>query len=239
MRKFLLLLSVFALLACTKTYKQEYVTITIGLSVGDSGKLPSKGLAEDISATLPNQISLTITNKANGDSYEVTTGQTIRVPAGTYTAVGKTSPAPYQFIYDPTHYTSREPLIVVEDELELTSGGTHYVTGQYRCFVVATNTNEVSLWTLRSGTSQPNVAANSGDGVNWIFVIGDFYGDYFFRTNVTFTDGSVQEYQFQTRDLASGSILAEYGKWYLLRQTGGSPQMGTIGLHLAEWVSGN
>lgn len=218
----------------------DLVTITIGLTPAvDSGRFPTKGIGEDIAATLPSQMTLSLTNKATGESFEVVTGASVRIPAGTYTAAGRTSPAPLQFIYDPTHYTSREPLIVVEDELEITTAGAHYVTAGYRCFVAAIPTSEVSYWWLTTANGRAEVARNTGTENGWIFVIGDFGTDQYFRTGVTFVDGEQQEYQFQTRDLQAGSILAEYGKWYLLRQQGGTPQNGTIALRFPEWTAGN
>ena len=231
--------------SCTKQDNSpsgpDWVTITIGLTPGvDSGQFPTKaGIAGDISATLPTSMTLSLANKVTGETYEVTTGTSCRIPAGTYTAIGRTSPAPYQFIYDPTHYTSREPLVVVEDELTIETSGNYYVTAGYRCFVVAVNSGEVSNWSLNTANGRTAVAYLTGTEVRWIFVIGDYDTDHYFRTDVTFTDGTQQEYQFQTRDLQSGSILAEYGKWYLLRQKGSTPQNGAIGLRFPEWTAGN
>lgn len=244
-RTLLALLALAAAVApsCTKQdteHAPEWVTITLSLRPDyDTGRFPTKGIGEDIAATLPSQMTLSLTNKATGESFEVVTGASVRIPAGTYTAAGRTSPAPLQFIYDPTHYTSREPLIVVEDELEITTAGAHYVTAGYRCFVAAIPTTEVSYWWLTTANGRAEVARNTGTENGWIFVIGDFGTDQYFRTGVTFVDGEQQEYQFHTRDPQPGGIVAEYGKWYLLRQAGGTPQMGSIGLRLPEWTAGN
>lgn len=245
-RTLLALLALAASVApsCTKQDTEpapEWVTITLSLRPDyDTGRFPTKGIGEEISAALPSQMTLTLANKVSGETFEVTTGMPFRIPTGTYSAVGRTSPTPLQFIYDPTHYTSYDPLVVVEDELEITSAsGSYSVAAGYRCFVVAVNTGEVSNWSLRTGTTTASLVRKEGDGVGWIFVIGDYDYDHPMRTAVTFADGEQQEYQFHTRDPQPGGIVAEYGKWYLLRQAGGTPQMGSIGLRLPEWTAGN
>ena len=239
---------IFALPSCNSSKQEttpapEWVTITIGLRPGyETGTIgpATKALGDDITATLPTAMSLSLTNKANGDTYDLTTGQPFRIPTGTYSVAGRTDPAPYQFIYDPTHYTSREPLVVVEDEVTITAeAGTYYVAAGYRCFVVGVNNGEVSHWTLRSGTMWPEVARLDGTTAGWIFVIGDFDAEHPLLTKVTFPDGTEQEYHFYTRDLQAGGILAQYGRWYILRQAGGTPQYGNIGLTFPEWTAGN
>lgn len=230
--------------SCTKQDTEpapEWVTITLSLRPDyDTGRFPTKGIGEEISAALPTQMTLTLSNKVSGETFEVTTGTPIYMPTGTYSVVGRTAPTARQYIYGTTHYTSGEPLVVVEDELEITSATTNYsVTAGYRCFVVAVNSGEVRNWTLQTGESWPAVTKTEGTGVWWTFVIGDYDYDHPFRTMVTFTDGEVLDYKFHTRDASAGGIIADFGKWYLLRQAGGTPQTGAIGLHLPEWTAGN
>lgn len=225
----------------TTTFAPEWVEITISLVPAyDTGSIPTKGIGEEISSTLPTQMALTLANKASGETYEVTTGTPIYMPTGTYSVVGRTAPTARQYIYGTTHYTSGEPLVVVEDELEINAATTNYsVTAGYRCFVVAVNSGEVSSWTLQTGESWPAVTKTEGAGVWWTFVIGDYDYDHPFRTMVTFADGEVLDYKFHTRDASAGGIVADFGKWYLLRQAGGTPQTGAIGLRLPEWTAGN
>ena len=248
MKKILLALlalgGIFALPACTKQATDtapEWATITITLRPDyDTGRFPTKALGEDIAATLPTQMALTLANKVSGETYDVTTGTPIYMPTGVYSVVGRTAPAARQYIYADTHYTSAEPLVVVEDELEITSATANYsVTAGYRCFVIAVNPANVSTWTLQTGEAWPAVEKTTGSDTWWTFVVGDFDNTHPFRTMVTFTDGEVLDYKFHTRDASAGGILADFGKWYLLRQAGGTPQSGAIGLRLPEWTAGN
>ena len=232
--------------ACTKQElpdtSRAIVPVTISLAGYESGSMPTKGIAEEISSTLPASMTLSVTEKTSGKTYEVTTGTTCRLPVGTYSVAGATQPEVRQGIYGTTRYLSDKPKVVVEDEIVVTEGQTAYsVTATYQCYVLAVYTSEVKAWT---GTFKGNAGAEAyhlaADGLWWVFVVGDFSADYPFYTSITLTDNTKLDYTFYTRDLQPGGILAEYGKWYLLRPSGGGNlQMGSMSLNLPAWTAGN
>lgn len=230
--------------ACTKQAQDPQTTplvpVTINIESFASGQFPTKGIGEEISATLPTTMDLVMTNKATGETYDVTTGYPCRVPVGTYSVAGVIEPEVRQGIYGTTRYLSDTPKIVVEDELVIRADCTSYwVTAIYKCFVLAVNPSEVESWTgIFKGQAAP-VSYMTADGLWWTFVVGDFSADYPFQTDVVFKDGETLSYDFYTRDLQPGGVLAEYGKWYLLRQVGGAIQMGSLSLTLPAWTAGN
>ena len=227
--------------SCTKQDNRPSVPVTITISGYESGQMPTKGIAEEISATLPTRLSLKVTDRSSGQSFDVTTGMPCRLPVGTYSVAGGNDPELRQGIYGTTRYLSDTPKVVVEDELVVTADRTAYsVTASYRCFVLAVPTDEVKAW---SGTfkAQPGIATThlEADGLWWTFVVGDFGADYPFYTPITLWDGDTLDYAFYTRDIQPGGILAEYGKWYLLRPSSGSLQTGSLSLTLPAWTAGN
>ena len=219
-----------------------FATITIGIApTYDTGTFPTtKGIADEIAATLPSQMTLSLTNKASGESYEVLTGTQVRVPVGAYSVTGRTTPAVRQAIYGDTHYTSAEPLVVVEDDLEVETGRTTYtVTAAYRCFVLAAEQAGAGGWAVKADGEWTAMEHMTTPELWWTFVIGDFDADHPLRTMLTLSDGSGLDYAFYTRDPQAGGILARYGCWYLLRSGSTTPQSGSLSLALPEWTAGN
>lgn len=235
--------AVVAPVSCTKqdaNPSPEYVTITLSLDAGDSGRFPTKGISEEIAATLPEQMTITLTNKASGEAFECTTGMACRIPVGTYTAFGRTAPEVRQEIYGTTHYTSAAPLVVVEQDLDVTEGKTSYsVTAEYRCFALVANRSDVAGWQVKSNGEWTALEKSTTSEIWWTFVVGDYDAEHPLRTMVILPDNSGLDYTFYTSNLQEGGLLAEWGKWYLLRPGSSTMQTGSLGLVLPEWTAGN
>lgn len=225
--------------ACTKSLDDNFVTITLQLGT-ESGYFPTKGIVEEIEATLPAQMQITLTNRVSGEAYTAATGLPVRVPVGSYTAVGRTTPTIRQTIYGDTHYATAEPLVVVDEVLEVVADKTAYsVTGQYRCFALVANRSEVSGWKVKAEGEWGILERTTATDVMWTYIVGDYDADHPLRTMAILGDGSALDYTFYTEDLQEGGLLAEFGKWYLLRPAGGAMQTGSLSLRLPEWTAGN
>lgn len=220
---------------------REYVTITLGLrTAADSGTFPTKGISEEIAATLPATMLLTLTDTGSGESYQVNSGGQIRVKEGTYLVTGRTTPAVRQEVYGTTHYTSAEPLIVVEDRIEVSVTKTAYsVTAAYRCFVVALNPNDFADWYLQSNGEFIGMAHSTAPDLWWTYVIGDYDAAHPLRIQPKLPNGSSLDYTFYTDELRDGALLAEFGKWYMLRENTGQMASGSLALTLPVWTAGN
>lgn len=238
-RKILALLALGAFLApvaCTKQ-ADNLVPVRIELS---SGNFPTKGIGEEIAATLPAQMQLTLTNTASGESYDIATGCQFRIPEGSYSVVGRTTPAVRQLIYGTTHYTSAEPLVVVEDHLDISAERTAYsVAARYACFVLVADRTEIATWRVKCGSEWATLERTTAGNLWWTFFIGDYDGDHPLRTLATLADGTGLDYTFYTDAAREGGLLAEWGKWYLLRQASGASQSGALALTLPAWTAGN
>ena len=240
MKKFILL-SILILAGCTANINLENeVTASFGLSLYDTGRFPTKGIASEISSALPESVNLTLTNTQTNAAYNVATGEEITLPVGTYSVAGTYNPTLVQGIVGTTRFTSTTPKIVVSDEITIVPGTTQYsVSATYGSFAIGVIPSEVSAWTGRFKGNIANVEYIDGGDVWWTFVTGNLDPTNYFFTTITPTAGSAQSFSFHTSGEMDGGVLAEYGKWYIMHPAGVSAQSGNFSLNISAWESGD
>lgn len=232
MKKILLFL-LLAAVACTKPATQ-LVSVRFDYTT-ESGQFPTKSIADEIMATLPASLDLVLTD-AYGKTWNVTTGQEITIPVGTYSITGGYSPDAVQTIAS-GKYTTLSPIIEVNDSATIVEGTTEYqVTGSYKSFAVCVLPSEVTEWTAVFGGGQQEVECDKTSDLWFIFVTGNLTGGSAFMTKITADTGVFKEYTLYTNPNDTNGIRAYYGKWYLLHPF--TYQTGTFGLSLPEWESG-
>lgn len=240
MKKRLLLAVAFAAIAASCTKQQEVADTTIvpvRISYTTSGRFPTKGIADAILATLPESLTLTLTD-AEGYTYTAQTGQEIRLPVGTYSVTGGNKPAVVQYISSGSNrYTTHEPIVRVEDQLTITEGVTQYaVEASYGSFAVAVLPSEVALWEATFCGSVNEVDCIKTDDLWLVFVTGNLTGGTSFRPVLTTHNLQVKQFNMYTNTADTGGIFAEWGKWYILHPF--TYQSGMLGLGLPEWTAG-
>ena len=223
--------------SCSKKEVHEHLVPVRFEYSTEVGRFPTKGVADVILSALPSSLSLTLTDE-KGQTWEVTTGQEILLPLGTYSVDGGHAPEMVQNISQGTRYTSHTPVIQVADEVEIVEGVTEYlVSATYGSFAVGVLPSEVSGWTgtFRAGSEDVNCIKT--DDLWLIFVTGNLTGGSSFYTTITTPRGVSKEYKIYTNSGDSGGILAEYGKYYILHPDSVT-QGGVFGLSLPEWTDG-
>lgn len=240
MKKRLLLAVAFAAIAasCTKTGGETERLVSVRFEYStDSGRFPTKGIADVILSTLPPALPLTLTD-GSGNTWDVYTGQEVTLPVGTYSVDGGHAPEAAQYISGTNRYTSHSPAITVSDEVEIVEGVSEYrVRATYGSAAVGVLPSEVSSWTAVFKGAAEAVNCLKTDDLWLVFLNGNLTGASSFYTTIATPWGATKEYKLYTNSGDTGGILAESGKWYILHPDAVT-QSGTLGLDLPEWTDG-
>lgn len=229
--------TVAVLCACNKQDTPDTGLVPVRISYTTSGRFPTKGIADAILATLPESLTLTLTD-ADGATYTAQTGQEIRLPLGTYSVTGGNNPAVVQYITSSSNrYTTHEPIIRVDDQITISEGVTDYaVEATYGSFAVAVLPSETLLFEATFSGSVKAVDCIKTDDLWLVFVTGNLTGGSSFRPVLTTHSGKVKQFNMYTNAGDTGGIFAEWGKWYILHPQ--TYQSGVLGAALPEWTAG-
>ena len=240
MKKRLLLAVAFAAVAasCTKTGGETDHLVAVRFEyTTDSGRFPTKGVADVILSTLPASLPLTLTD-GSGNTWDVYTGQEVTLPVGTYSVDGGYAPEAAQYISGTTKYTSHSPTITIADEVEIVAGVSEYrVRATYGSAAVGVLPSEVSSWTATFKGGVEAVNCIKTDDLWLVFLNGNLTGAGSFYTTIATPRGTTKEYKIYTNTGDTGGILAERGKWYILHPDAVT-QSGSLSLDLPEWTDG-
>lgn len=233
---------VLALSACNKQDTPQdgrLVPVRFTFTAADNGRFPTKAIGDEIAATLPATLDLTLT-AANGKTYQVQTGQEILLPAGEYAVTGNHTPTPVQYITKPSRYTSFTPAVYINESVTITEGVESYqLTAIYGSFAVGVLPGEVTAWTAIFQGAAAEVQSIHAEEVWLVFVTGNLTSTaQTFDTTITGLAGDSQEFVLHTSDTMTNGIRAEWGKWYLLHPGGAAYQTGALSVTYPEWVSG-
>lgn len=228
------------LAGCAQLPPQE-VSVTLGLSFYDSGRFPTKAFADEIAATIPTGIELTLTNTSTNAVYNAVTGVAIALPVGTYSVVGQHVPTATQLCYGSTKYLCKTPGISVEDEIEITAGTSSYsVAASWAAFAIGVLPSECSAWKVKVKTGEfLNVDCIEADGLWWVFAYGAFSGTQPLDITLVPITGSNFTHRLVLGSPGENMALVENGKWYVLHPTMEISQCGTLGLDLPAWTAGS
>lgn len=242
-RTILALLALGALLApsCNK----QTPLVRLCFSVGEYGYFPTKGMADAISATLPSSLDLTLKNNATGATYSTTTGQVIELPAGTYTITGDYSPEATKMIYGNALYLSHSPKVSVSEVVEIVPGTTEYnLTANYESLALAVVTQEVDRWMGATSTREGfDIETLTEGAFQWTFLSGDMTTDRRFQTTIKPADGTAMKTftiigNPELQQNFADAVLAEPGRWYILRVSDAEILSGSIALEWPAWTQG-
>ena len=239
MKKKLLFAAVLlAVAACNKQAPDTHL-VAVRFDYTTAGNFPTKGIADAIASTLPASLDLTLTD-TDGNTWTATTGQTIRLPVGTYSVTGGNEPPVVQQITSSGfRYTTHQPIVKVEDTITIEEGVTQYfVDAFYQSFAVGVLPSEVIVWEATFKGSVDDVDCIKTDDLWLVFVTGNLTGASCFAPVLTTPAGKVKQFSIYTNpaDANAGGIMAEYGKWYILHPE--AYQSGLLGLNLPIWTEG-
>lgn len=230
-----------ALAGCSPAMVEpEMKVVTFEISLYESGRFPTKSFATEIASHLPASVEMTLENSVTHVTYPAVSGEAVTIPLGTYHITGTYMPDFVQKCYGSTKFTSFEPGIVVEDDIEVVANtDTYSVDASYTSFALGVVPTEVSSWKLKTkDQSMEEVICIEATDLHWVFVTGGFSSSTPFVTTITPTVGSSEGFNLVLDTPTDGQSRVEAGKWYVLHPAGAGTQSGTFDLGLADWSEG-
>ena len=227
----------------------QLVEVTFNLSGVRTGDLTraatNADIADAIAATLPTDITLTLTHLTKGGEYSVALGEKVVLPVGAYSVVYRHRPTPTAYINGSANYTTAAPVFDISQEIEVEAGVSDYsVTAQYDCFAVAADASVTAkvLYYDGNGTEQILRFKESGD-VLLIFAHGDWTPS---PLRLVYIPLDETRYERTTFDLyttkadanAYGGIFAQPSKWYWFSPGAATTMQSGMFVDYPAWTSG-
>lgn len=239
MKKKLVLLGLiaFMLSSCVKT-EDDLATISINHRYVESGSIYAtranivQNIGEALKAIMPESVYLTIGNETS--VHSCMSGRTVTLPYGHYYVSGESRQT--KTYISQSAWASTEPLILVDDILDVKCGVTSYsVKSTINSFVLTWNNTVVESITI-SGTTQAlpyikyedtSVCCITGDIDELVITLHPWISQSWDARSFTLTTS-----------FDGPGIYCEKGKWYALSPTYIPSESGVIGLQCEDWAEG-
>lgn len=184
--------------------------------------------------------------EVGGRHYTVSVGETVSIPIGTYSVMGRYVPAQkVTTIHDNGVY--REPEYVVSAEVEIREGVTSYdVPASYDCWALVVDKSDVSgvNWKdsfLQDWRTLSVPDASGGLGVLYVSTQASWEGTaptYWKFDPKDEVNNESREYMIVTRSNNNGYMVVRPGRWYLFGTNAVEREDGEIGITLGGWQKG-
>lgn len=245
MRKLVTLALLCLVAACAKEPAPE-AAVKVVLEVANlrSGNIGTKaGVPAILNVTAPSgSISLHLQSTAvAARQYDVTTGQEVELPAGTYTVTGSYNPSYSCEVYRGRGYNT--PPYSVSQSITITEGVTNYsVDAIYDCFALVIDYTQAEKYKHLNKNASPVDVPFVDDGDYGVLYVkctsswtwNDSYMLYVFPVN----PAEQEQATYQLVTSGTQGVKVENGKWYYFGPTPVVKYDGTLSPQMPTWVPG-
>lgn len=231
--------------ACAKQPAPEApVKVVFDVQNLRSGEIGTKaGVPAILNTTAPSgpiTLHLQSTSVASRQ-YDVTTGQEVELPAGTYNVTGSYNPSYSCEVYRGRGYNT--PPYSVQQSVTITEGITNYsVAASYDCFALVIDYAQAQKYMhLNKNASPVDVPFVENDGYGVLYVKctstwtwGDAYSIYVFPVN----PAEQEQATYQLVTSGTQGVKVENGKWYYFGPTPVVKYDGTLSPQMPVWNAG-
>lgn len=213
-------------------------TISISHRYVDSGSMYATRaeiaphISEALEAIMPQSVPLTIGNERS--VHTCMSGRKVTLPYGHYSVSGESRQT--RTYISESAWASAEPLITVDDDIDVVSGMDEYtVNATIGSFVIAWNNTVVESISV-SGSAEALPCVKYED-TSVCCITGDLE-----ELSITLHPWISQSWEarsFTLTTLEGGcGIRCEKGHWYALSPIAVPTEIGSINIHFEEWVEG-
>lgn len=247
MRKLILALLIFTLVACSR--QPQTARVCISLHSVENGNITKASfyegsvlsIIEEASSDLAG-LKFTLTNQSTGLVYECGADEYVNIPVGTYSVYGKYTPQITGYMNASVYFT-KQPKFEVNETIEVVPNKERYeVTAQYQCFVIAVDLAEVRnlrFYDANNTLNDINCLDAAGVAVTFVCSAPDQLQTNPLRIMLDPCQGYDSTIFRLYRKTFSDGIYVEDGKWYMLHP-GQTPIVdGGFIINFPQWVEGS